>query len=281
MNKIHITLDLLRKFATDFKRQIDVLLNNKVDKVDGKQLSTEDYTAAEKNKLKSLSNYTLPKASSTILGGVKVGAGLTIDTDGNLSATGGGEADSVNWENVVGKPDKLSQFTNDSDFQTAENVDSKLVDYAKKTDIASVYKYKGSKANYAALPTSGNIVGDVWNIEAADSTNNIKAGDNVAWTGTEWDNLGGNVDLSSYALKSELPTKNSQLTNDSGFQTSAQVETIVNGKMTSKVDKEDGKGLSTNDFTNEYKDKLDNLENITIDFATTSDIDNIINEVFA
>lgn len=71
------------------------------------------------------------------------------------------------------------------------------------------------------------------------------------------------------------------MTNDSGFQTSAQVETIVNGKMTSKVDKEDGKGLSTNDFTNEYKDKLDNLENITIDFATTSDIDNIINEVFA
>lgn len=207
MNKIHITLDLLRKFATDFKRQIDVLLNNKVDKVDGKQLSTEDYTTAEKNKLKSLSNYTLPKASSTILGGVKVGAGLTIDTDGNLSATGGGEADSVNWENVVGKPDKLSQFTNDSDFQTAENVDSKLVDYAKKTDIASVYKYKGSKANYAALPTSGNIVGDVWNIEAADSTNNIKAGDNVAWTGTEWDNLGGNVDLSSYALKANCQPK--------------------------------------------------------------------------
>lgn len=35
-------------------------LNKKVDKVDGKQLSTEDYTTAEKEKLAALSNYTHP-----------------------------------------------------------------------------------------------------------------------------------------------------------------------------------------------------------------------------
>ena len=35
-------------------------LNKKVDKVDGKQLSTEDYTTAEKEKLAGLSNYTHP-----------------------------------------------------------------------------------------------------------------------------------------------------------------------------------------------------------------------------
>lgn len=48
-------------------------------------------------------SYTLPTASSTTLGGVKVGAGLSI-SNGVLSATGGGVADSVDWDNVVGKP---------------------------------------------------------------------------------------------------------------------------------------------------------------------------------
>lgn len=47
--------------------------------------------------------YTLPTASATTLGGVKVGSGLAI-SNGVLSATGGGEADSVAWGNVTGKP---------------------------------------------------------------------------------------------------------------------------------------------------------------------------------
>lgn len=38
-------------------------------------------------------------------------------------------------------------------------------DYAKKSDISGLYKYKGSKANYALLPATGNEVGDVWNVE--------------------------------------------------------------------------------------------------------------------
>ncbi len=63
--------------------------------------------------------------------------------------------------------------------------------YAKKTDISGVYKYKGTKESYSALPTTGNVTGDVWNITAADETHDIKAGDNVAWDGTKWDNLSG------------------------------------------------------------------------------------------
>lgn len=46
----------------------------------------------------------LPMASSDTLGGIRVGAGLSISSNGTLSATGGGTADSVDWENVVGKP---------------------------------------------------------------------------------------------------------------------------------------------------------------------------------
>lgn len=58
-------------------------LNNKVDKVEGKQLSSNDYTTAEKNKLANLQNYTLPTATKNILGGVKAItniADLDVDT---------------------------------------------------------------------------------------------------------------------------------------------------------------------------------------------------------
>ena len=64
--------------------KIKTLVGGKVDKVDGKGLSANDYTDADKAKLESLSNYTLPTASADALGGVKVGAGLTI-TGGVLS----------------------------------------------------------------------------------------------------------------------------------------------------------------------------------------------------
>lgn len=76
--------------------------------------------------------------------------------------------------------------------------------YATKSDITSVLKYKGTVAAYANLPTSGNTVGDVYNVTAV--YNNVPAGTNWAWNGTEWDALAGTVDLSGYALKSSVVT---------------------------------------------------------------------------
>ena len=55
-------------------------------------------------------------------------------------------------------------------------------------------KYKGSVADYAHLPSSGQVVGDVYNVE--------DTGDNYAWAGSAWDKLAGTVDLSSYFNKS-------------------------------------------------------------------------------
>lgn len=52
--------------------KIKTLASGKVDKVEGKVLSTNDYTAADKSKLDGLENYTLPAASADVLGGVKV-----------------------------------------------------------------------------------------------------------------------------------------------------------------------------------------------------------------
>ena len=86
-----------------------------------------------------------------------------------------------------------------------------ITDAYTKTEIdakvSSVYHYKGTVSAYADLPASGQEVGDVWNIETADSSHGIKAGDNVAWTGSEWDVLAGEIDLSAYATKTELETK--------------------------------------------------------------------------
>lgn len=138
--------------------KIKTLASGKVDKVEGKGLSTNDYTAADKRKLDGLENYTLPTATADTLGGIKVGSGLTI-RNGVLSATGGGTADSVDWSNVQNKPD-----------------------LALKSDLTSIYRYKGSVQNYASLPTTGNTVGDVWNVSAT--------GMNYAWTGEDWDALG-------------------------------------------------------------------------------------------
>lgn len=73
--------------------------------------------------------------------------------------------------------------------------------YAKKSDISNIYKFKGTKTTYAELPTTGVVTGDVWNITNADAEHGIKAGDNVAWNGTAWDNLSGVTDLSGYTTK--------------------------------------------------------------------------------
>lgn len=81
-----------------------------------------------------------------------------------------------------------------------------LANYAKLTDITSAYRYKGTVDNYSDLPTV-HKVGDVYNIKNADAANNIKAGDNVVWNGTEWDNLSGVVDLSAYLTKAESDSK--------------------------------------------------------------------------
>lgn len=70
---------------------------------------------------------------------------------------------------------------------------------AEQLGLTTVYRYKGSVATYADLPTTGQKVGDVWNVETADPNHGIKAGDNVAWDGAQWDALGGNHDLSGYA----------------------------------------------------------------------------------
>ena len=116
-----------------------------------------------------------------------------------------------------------------------------ITDAYTKTEIDGMVSagmhYKGTKANYASLPTTGNVIGDLWNV--------TDTGANYAWNGTGWDKMSENIDLSGYvptsrtinskaltgnitlsasdvgALSSDtpIPSKTSDLTNDSGFIT--------------------------------------------------------------
>lgn len=78
--------------------------------------------------------------------------------------------------------------------------------------VASVYKYRGTVASYSNLPSTGLTVGDVYNVE--------DTGDNYAWTGTEWDKLGGTIDLTDYVKNTDYATSSKggvvKISNDLG-----------------------------------------------------------------
>lgn len=133
-----------------FYEKLKTLLANKVDKVSGKGLSTNDYTTTEKNKLAGLKNYTLPTASSSVLGGVKVGSNLSISS-GVLSA-------------IV--PTKTSQLSNDSGFLTSipseyiTETELNAKGYQNSTQVNSAITSKGyqtaSQVN-SAITSKGYI----------------------------------------------------------------------------------------------------------------------------
>lgn len=81
--------------ATDVEEtlnsNITQLQTQKVDKVEGKGLSTNDYTTPEKNKLAAIeaeaNKYVLPAATASALGGVKIGSNITLANGGTISIT--------------------------------------------------------------------------------------------------------------------------------------------------------------------------------------------------
>lgn len=102
-----------------------------------------------------------------------------------------------------------------------------------KTSIATTYNYRGSVANFAALPSNA-VNGDVYNVVAANG--NVPAGTNYAWNGTEWDALGGSVDLSGYYTKEQVdsaiedakPSEELKAIKDS-VQANSEALLVING----------------------------------------------------
>lgn len=181
-----------------FKQQLDKLF---VKQVSGKGLSTNDYTSAEKEKLSGIAS----GAQANVIESVKVNGTALSVTSKAVNVTVPTKTSQLQNDSTYVKkseiPTKVSEFNNDMSYVTANNIIVMLKDYALKSDVSSMYKYKGSVDSYAKLPTSGQTVGDSYNVKSADSSHGIRKGDNVVWTGTEWDVLSGTVDMSGYMDK--------------------------------------------------------------------------------
>lgn len=98
-------------------------------------------------------------------------------------------------------------FTGAPIWATAPTADGhlankKYVDDIIASKVASVFKFKGTKPTFEDLPKTGNVEGDVWHVEA-DHTEYVWATVDGALS-PSWEALGGTIDLTGYALKTDL-----------------------------------------------------------------------------
>lgn len=99
-----------------------------------------------------------------------------------------------------------------ADSESVVNVEQRVADLdAKYAAIGNAYRVKGTKATIAEVTAlTSKAIGDVWNVTAEFTLNEKKypAGTNVVWTGSEWDALGGTVDIA--AVEAKIPNNMKQ-----------------------------------------------------------------------
>lgn len=203
---IHVTLT--EKSAWNAKLGTSDVINNLTSDETNKPLSANQGQVL-KGMIDTKTSLTLGTSSDTAYRGDRGNTAY-------LHSQSTGNPHDTTFSEINDKPTTVSGY-GISDAYTKAEVDNK---------ITAMYKYKGSVASFVNLPTTGNVIGDVWNV--ADT------GKNYAWDGTAWDALGGDFDLSDYYTK-----------------------TATNALLNDKVDKIAGKGLSTNDLTNTLKTQYD------------------------
>lgn len=201
------------------------------------------------------------------VGSVPVGDGKSITVeDGKIKIVGFDAAEvgaqprkkadgTVEWvkpdtTTVEGLQTLVSGLESDVESLQTGKADASSVYTKTEIDgkLSGVYHYKGSVAKYSDLPTDASS-GDVYNIEAADKTNGIKAGDNVAWNGTAWDVLAGTIDLSGYATTTALDGKVDKV-EGSRLMTNAEgtkLEGIAAGAQVNAIDSVDTAQFSLGD----------------------------------
>ena len=183
---------------------------NKVDKETGKGLSKNDFTDALLEKLNGIdtgaNNYTLPVATAALLGGVKIGANITVGTDGTISVK------SLSWTNIDGRPTNVSAFTNDANYITAAV--NNLTNYYKKTETYTQAEVNNLIAAIKTisiqvvdtLPATGesNVIYLVPK-QSGSATQNVK--DEYIWieSTSTFEKIGDTeIDLSGYWAKADL-----------------------------------------------------------------------------
>lgn len=160
----------------------------------------------------------IPTASSSVLGGVKVGSGLAI-TDGVLSVTGGGVADAVEWTNVLNRPTNVSYWTNDAGYITSAALPTKTSDLTNDgSDGNSTYVEADELASVA---TSGSY-NDLTNKPTIPVVNDATL--TIQRNGVNIDSFTANASQNK-SINVVVPTKTSDLTNDSNFATTSQIPT--------------------------------------------------------
>ena len=154
---------------------------------------------------------------------------------------------------VSGKGLSTNDYTTAEKSKVSNLPDNANNTFATKTEltsaVSSVYKYKGTKAAYANLPSSGNTTGDVWNVTAA--YGNVPAGTNWAWNGSAWDALGGEIDLSGYVPTSR--TVNGKALTGNITLSASDVGALASGGTAAKATAD----ASGNNIVNTYATKTE------------------------
>ena len=207
----------------------------------------------------------IPIASATQLGGVKIGAGLSVTENGVLSATGGGTADAVEWNNVLDKPTTIAGYgITDAKIENGTiTLGDKTITPLTSAPVTSVNSKTGAVvlgASDVGAISTGNISQTLGTSTTkvpsekavSDALSSAGAGDmlkstydptgSVATAGGIPDYVeanGGKIDtikvngtaqvISDKTVNITVPTKTSEITNDSGYLTSVPV-TSVNSK---------------------------------------------------
>ena len=169
-------------------------------------------------------------------------ADATTSTHGLMSAADKTKLNGVATGAQVNKIEsvKVNGTALTIDSSKAVNVD--LTAYAKSADVTKEIASAVSgvtQIDYSvveSLPSTGKK-GIIYLVANSDSGNNIY--DEYIYINSKFEKLGSReLDLSSYAKKTEIPTKVSALTNDSGYQNSTQVNSLIDVKLVVMTDTE-------------------------------------------
>lgn len=157
---------------------------------------------------------------------------------GKVISVDSGEEKGVYMIEAIGESGSLKKVGSDID----------LSNYVTKDQLTNIYTYKGTVVDYNALLALTNpAVGDVYNVESNviitkdQDFETYPGGTNWVWNGTSWDALAGSIDLSGYALKTEVETLSTNTTTSiSGLQ--GQI-TELSTSINKKVDAQDNHSL--------------------------------------
>lgn len=194
--------------ATWLISKVKSLLSGKVDVVEGKGLSSNDYTAAEKQKLADIATgankYTLPVAGDS-LGGVKSGGDVSIDSTGVMTVGGLAQKASINSPTFTGSPKAPTPTKGNNSTQIATTA---FVTTAVGDAVANITGIKFEVVT--ALPSAG-VAGTIY--LKANNGSAPNSYDEYIWVNSAWEKIGTtDVDLSGYLKKTDMvPITNAEI----------------------------------------------------------------------